>query len=127
LLRFNVLAFAILTIALIAGIVSSVYFASLPGWAHTVSFSLIILVVFSVAAYFLNLNRLYVYGAMLGLSPIVGEWLWARFDVPHHGYPVTFGSTAAVTILVGLIKFVRLLRSYPLPAEQPHLEGPHGE
>jgi len=35
----------------------------------------------------------------------------------HHGFPVTFGITAAVMIVIGLFLFVRLLRDNPLPVE----------
>jgi hypothetical protein len=76
------------------------------------------LVFFSIAGYFLSFPRLYAYGLLTGLSPFVGEWLWLQGRAPHHGIPVTFGITAGIMILTGLVVFVRLLRNNPLSKEK---------
>jgi hypothetical protein len=74
----------------------------------------------SLAAYFLDYPMLYFYGVLLALALPVGEWLWRNKLVTHHGFPLTFGIATATMILIGLYKFVRLLRRYPLPAtEEP--------
>jgi hypothetical protein len=127
LVQFNVIMFAVLLVAFILGILSAMNFATLPGWIHTARFSLIILIGFSVAAYFLNFARLYTYGILFALSPLVGEWLYVYMKVPHHGFPITFGITAGATVLVGLVKFIHLLRDYPLPAEESPSEGAYGD
>ena len=72
---------------------------------------------FSIAAYFLNFNRLYVYGLLVGFSPMVGEWLWTHGYATDHGFPITFGASAGIMILVGLAVFVRLLHDNPVPTE----------
>jgi len=36
----------------------------------------------------------------------------------HHGFPITFGTSAGIMILVGLVIFVRLLRDNPIPIEE---------
>lgn len=118
LIKFNVVMLVVCLIALILGILSVLSFAAVPGWIHIARFSLIILVVFSVAAYFLNFTRLHLYGVLIALSPLVGEWLYVYIKVPHHGFPITFGITAGITILVGLVKFIHLLRDYPIPTEE---------
>ncbi len=62
-------------------------FGSVPEWIHAAPFSLAILIGFTIAAYFLNLTRLYIYGVMIALSPLAGEWLYNHSNVPHHGLP----------------------------------------
>jgi hypothetical protein len=48
--------------------------------------------------------------------------LWAHNKAPHHGFPVTFGFTALVAIVVGVVLFVRLVRGNPIPVEELHSE-----
>jgi hypothetical protein len=84
---------------------------------------LILLVGFSLAAYLLDFRRLYLYGLLVWLAPLVGEWLYTNYQVPHHGFPITFGLVAAIMILTGLVLFVRLLRDNPLPGPQASAEG----
>ncbi len=80
-------------------------------------FGLICLALFSVAAYFLDFHRLYVYGLLVGLSPLVGEWLWRHGSASHHGLPITFGVSAGIMIVTGLFVFIRLLNHNPIPIE----------
>ena len=89
-----------------------------PGQTMSILLGLFMLVALSLAAYSLDLGRLYLYGLLAGLAPVVGEWLWTRGQVAHHGYPLAFGVTAGVITLVGLIVFVRLLAGNPVPAEE---------
>jgi hypothetical protein len=127
LMKFNVVMFVAGLVALILGILSAVNFAAVPGWMHTARFSLIILIGFSVAAYFLNFTRLYIYGVLFALSPLVGEWLYVYMKAPHHGFPITFGISAGIAILVGLAKFIRLLRDYSIPAEESPSGGAYDD
>ena len=87
------------------------------GWRFILPFGAMVLILFSLAGYFLDLNRLYVYGLMLALAAPVGEWLYQNFGASHHGYPVTYGFSALVILLVGLVKFITLVRNNPLPPE----------
>lgn len=121
--RFNVITLVLLLVTFIFGILSAVGSTTLPGWIHMARFSVIILVIFSVAAFFLDFTHLYVYGVLFALSPLVGEWLWRDMGVPHHGFPLTFGTSSAIAILVGLVKFIRLMREHPLPDEEGPSEG----
>ena len=123
LVQFNLVIFAVLLVGFILGILSARNIAALPGWVITARFSLIILIGFSVAAYFLHFTRLYIYGILFALSPLAGEWLYVNYKVPHHGYPITFGITAGTIILVGLVKFIQFLREHPLPAGETPSEG----
>jgi len=123
--RFNVLILALLLASFALGVVSALGFGRLPEWVYLASFPLVMLSAFSIAAYFLNFPRLYLYGALTALAPLVGEGLYVYLQAPHHGYPITFGYTAGVALLVGLVKFVQLLRTHPLPAETSPSVGPH--
>jgi len=124
LLRFNVVMVVACIVALILGILSALSFGAVPGWMHTARFSLIILIGFCVTAYFLDFAGLYLYGVLIALAPLLGEGLYVYLGALHHGYPITFGLTAGFLILVGLIKLVKLLRTYPLPDERVPLETP---
>ena len=112
--RFNALMVFVLLIAFLLGILSAVRFDLVPGWVHTARFSMIFLIGFSLAAYFLEFTRLYVYGVMIALAPIIGEFLWVYRGVPHHGFPVTFGLTAVLIIMTGVYLLVRLIREHPI-------------
>jgi hypothetical protein len=115
--RFSVVMTVVCLVALVLGILSAANF-NVPGWIHVARFSLIVLVGSTLAAYMLGFTWLYVYGVLIALSPLLGEWLYVRLGVPHHGYPVTFGITTAVMLLVGLVKLYRLVRDYPLRVEE---------
>jgi hypothetical protein len=117
-IRFNVLMLFFGIFALILGILSAVKFEVVPGWIHTARFSLIFLVGFGVAGYFLDFSRLYLYGALVALAPLIGELLYEYWKIPHHGFPVVFGVTASLMIATGLVLFIRLLRDHPLQAQQ---------
>jgi len=75
---------------------------------------MILLIGFTTAAYLLDFKRLYFYGLLVGIGPLVGEWLWSQGRVTHHGFPITFGISSAIMILTGLAVFSRFLRDNPL-------------
>jgi hypothetical protein len=55
---------------------------------------------------------------------LIGEWLWTKGYAAHHGFPVTFGISSGIMILVGWILFVRFLRNNPVQREgMPSEEG----
>jgi hypothetical protein len=115
--KFTVVMLATNVIVFILGLVAAVNFGRIPGQMLSIFFGLVLLMGFSIAAYFLDFNRLYVYGLLVGLSPLVGEWLWSHGYVTHHGFPITFGTSAGIMIVVGLAVFVRLLHDNPVPIE----------
>jgi hypothetical protein len=98
-----------------------------PGWTTLLPFSAMVLVLFSLAGFFLDVNRFYVYGLMLAAGPFIGEWLFQNYQVLHHGYPIVFGIYAGIIFLIGLIKLLTFLKNNPLPGEdQVHLEANSG-
>ena len=122
LLKFNIIVFAVLLLSLILGILSFINFEAIPGLIIMARFSLIILIGFSVAAYFLDLSRLYIYGVLIALAPLVGEWLFVHMKAPHHGFPITFGVLSILIILTGMVLFFRFLRDRPLAPDIPGAE-----
>jgi hypothetical protein len=115
--KFTVVMLVIYVVALILGSVAALSFGSVPGQMISILFGLILLMGFSIAAYFLDFNRLYIYGLLVGLSPLIGEWLWTHGYATHHGFPITFGTSSGIMILVGLAVFIRLLHNNPVPIE----------
>jgi hypothetical protein len=119
--------FTVLMLALnISFFLLGIFFFITPGgpdwlgsYKFSAMFSIQILVLFSTAGYFLDLPRLYVYGLMLGLAPLVGEWLYQTYKTSHHGFPITFGLSALIIFATGLYKFINTLLDNPLPAENP--------
>jgi hypothetical protein len=117
--RFTLVMLAINLIAFVLGIVAALNFGRISGETISAVFGMFLLAAFSLAAYLLDFGRLYVYGLLIGFSPLVGEWLWRHGYASHHGFPITFGTTAGITIVVGLILFIRLLHDNPLPTGIP--------
>jgi MFS family permease len=111
--RFNFLILIVLVFSLILGTLSAVQFDAVPGWVHTARFSLVFLLTFSVVAYFLDFTRLYIYGTLIALAPLIGELLYQNLNVPHHGFPVTFGLAGVLVIITGIALFVRFMRDHP--------------
>lgn len=109
--------FAAFVLGLGGAILSRPEAGALPGWLPMIVLGLICLGLSGIAAYFLDYPRLNVYGVLLALATPVGEWLYRTRQVPHHGIPLTFGLTAALAILVGLVRFAQLLRDHPLPGD----------
>jgi MFS family permease len=126
LIRFLLVALVLYVISFVLGLFSALSFGALPGWVYPASFSLIVLSTFSLAAAFLRFTWLYVYGALIAFSPLAGQWLYVHLGVPHHGYPVAFGISAGLPLLVGLAKLIHLVRAYPISNHGPHPEETAG-
>ena len=123
---FTILMLVLNIIFLLLGIVAFLMPIG-SGWRFILPFSAMLLISFSLGGYFLGLTRLYVYGLILALAIHVGEWLYQNFGASHHGFPVTFGFVATIIFLVGLVKFITLVRDNPLPPEDlPILEPDNG-
>ena len=108
---------ALLTVGLVVGIVASIS-GTTSGWVYPAAFCAVLLAGFSLGAYFLDFPRLYLYGALLALSLPIGEVLFRYAGVAHHGWPATFGVSAAVMLLIGVTLFARFVYKYPLPVQE---------
>ncbi|MFC1971053.1 hypothetical protein ACFLV0_03860 [Chloroflexota bacterium] len=112
--KFTLVMLIVNVLALILGTIVALYFHALSGQMVAIIFGLILLIGFSLAGYFLDYIRLYVYGLLLGITPFVGEWLYSNYNASHHGFPITFGFISGVIFLAGLITFIRFLHKNPV-------------
>ena len=68
---------------------------------------------FTAAGYFLNNTRLFIYGIMIAILIPIGEILFWKGVVSHHGYPLTFGIACSAMIITGIMLLIRFVRKYP--------------
>ena len=122
-MRFTIIMLVLNILAAVLSFVFALNFRTIPGQIISVFFGILLMLFFSLFAYFLDFNRLYVYGLLVGVSPLIGEWLWSRGLASHHGFPITFGINSTIMILAGTIVLIRLVRSNPLPPEGAPPEG----
>ncbi len=111
--RFSYIMLGINIAALLMGIWASLNFAKVGGMP-SYFIGIILLTGFSLAGSLLDIPRLFFYGLLLGLAPVVGEWLWNNTNVTHHGFPITFGTVSGIMILIGIILLIRLVRNNPV-------------
>ena len=104
-------------LAFVLGLAAALSFSRVPGQLISIIFGLILLAGFSLAAFFLEVPRLYMYGLLAGFSPPFGEWLFQRGYASHHGFPITFGMIALIMFLTGLGLLIRLLGKDPVSSE----------
>ena len=111
--RFNYVMLAANLILLLLGTIAAAYTSRIPGFLTSIAFGLVLMLGFTFTAFFLGIGRLYIYGLMVGVAPVIGEWLWSHHLASHHGFPVTFGTLSGTMILTGIILLLRLLSTYP--------------
>ena len=114
----------IMVVTLLLGLIFGLllyYGGGFGEWFFPVLFSLIALAAFIGGAYFLDLPRLILYGFLAGLSPAIGQVLYKTMGASHHGFPITFGISGSLMIIIGLFLFMQFLQKYPLP-DEPRIE-----
>jgi hypothetical protein len=79
------------------------------------------LVVFSLGAYFLDFERLYLIGVMYAL-PVPADILLHELAGVDASF-FAFAVPAAIILTIGLVLFVRFLRDYPVPAVPAEATG----
>jgi hypothetical protein len=124
--KYSTMMLAVNLAALIAGTFFALKTNVAAGWIYMAILGLSVLLISSTAAYYLNSPRLFIYGLLFLLSLIAGEILYTNFAFSHHGFPITFGITAAIIITTGLVIFFRLLRGNPLPVNESSSEKQAG-
>lgn len=122
--RFGAVLLALNVIAVTLGGIAFLMFDSsvVDPIVFPIVLSLIVLAGSSLAAWQLGIPRLFLYGVMLALGPLIGEWLWRQGSVSHHGFPLVFGIAAAVIAVSGLVRFARVTRERPA-ADDPRTAG----
>ncbi len=108
----RIMLFANILILMI-GIIAAVATGFFPPQWPIIIFSVIILLLFYIAAYLLDYPRLYFYGTLLFAAPLVGEWLYTNYGIAHHGFPLVFGISAGLILSIGGIQFFRMLTIAP--------------
>jgi hypothetical protein len=103
------------TLTLLAGAVVGYIFTENASLRHIfvgqIPFILLPIIIFSAAAYFLDMKRLYVYGAIVGLILPLGKYL-ETVIVSRNALPVTILLTAFVFLSIATIFLVAFLRKY---------------
>lgn len=102
-------------IALGLGILAFFNIQDFQGW---IPFSILMLIGFSLGGFMIESPRLYLYGILTALAPMIGEYLWRNHGFSHHGFPVTFGVLSGIFILTGIMLMVSIFRRYPLPEKE---------
>lgn len=108
----------LLIVFLISFILGLIYSDDIPAMNSLFpsAFSVTVLVASFIAAYFLNLYRLFLYGILIVIAHLSGELLWSKGLVSHHGFPLMFGILSSALIIFGLILFIRFLLTHPIVA-----------
>ena len=120
LMRFGIIMVIINLVIFILGFLVFLYFDHVSGALIAGIFGLIVMAGFYLAGSMLDYPRLYIYGSFLLIAPLIGEWLYSFHGASHHGYPIVFGTSSGLMILIGTITFIRLLK------EHPRIEIPEG-
>lgn len=110
--------------AFIGGLVAATRAPVVQGQVVSLTMSLVILVMFSMAALFLAIPRVFFYGLLLAAAPPIGEALFVRGYASHHGFPAVFGVGAIVILISGIVRFVRFL---PPPREADRMPAAEGD
>ena len=105
-------------LTLIAGAIVGYIFTENASLRHVfigqIPFILIPIIVFGAAAYFLDMKRLYVYGAIVGLVFPLGKYL-ETVIVSRNTLPVTILFTAFVFLGIAIVFLVSFLKKYHEP------------
>jgi MFS family permease len=116
--KFTVIMLIINIMAFIVGIIFALNANVISGWIYSVFIGLIILGASSIATHLLDFTRLFFYGLLFMLSLVIGEWSFIYLKTAHHGFPITFGISAGIIIITGLVLFFRLLKNNPMPIKE---------
>lgn len=119
--KLSIVLFVINIVLFVLGLAAFIYFKRISGGLLMGILGIIIMTLFSTLAYYMEYPRLYIYGSLLLVAPLVGEWLYTFHGASHHGFPIVFGFTSGIMILIGLGTFARLLKN------NPKIEIPNGE
>jgi hypothetical protein len=105
-------------VTLIAGAIVGYIFSENASLRHAfvgqIPFSLIPIIVFGAAAYFLDMKRLYVYGAIVGLVFPLGKYL-ETVIVSRNTLPATILFTAFVFLCIATVFLIAFVREYHEP------------
>jgi len=84
---------------------------------YPLGLAMVVLIGLSGTAAITGIHRYYLYGLLLAVAALVGEWLWREDLATHHGYPIAFGTASAIIFITGIARFTGIVRSHPLPPD----------
>lgn len=114
-LRGLTLALLAVNIATIAGGAAVLGGGSVAGVRDFGILCVLFPVVFIAIGYALDCKRMFLYGLLLGMAPVGGEWLSGAYHATHHGWPIAYGLVAAIMLGTGTVTLAMLLRDNPVP------------
>jgi hypothetical protein len=123
--RFTLVMLAMNVAALALGVYAANQPTAQQDSIPTVLFPMILLVWFSLIAYFLEIPRAFFYGVLLAAASVGGEMLFRRGYASHHGFPIAFGAAAGIIFVSGLVRFWRVVPRRIAGSEEPLQE--HGD
>jgi len=117
--KMQAILFIVLILGLIIGILVATSIIS-PELAKGISIPILVwigvfIIGFSLAAYLLDFNRLYLYGVLYAI-PHPARMMLKHTDFAGISLSIFFVS-AAVMVAIGMVLLIRFLRKYPLPEE----------
>jgi hypothetical protein len=121
----GVIMLVVNVVALVLGLVAAYWLPMEQGAIVPLFLSMIFLLGFSTAAFYLGVPRVFFYGLMVAAAPPIGEFLFLRGYATHHGFPIAFGSCAVVILIAGIIRFVRFLPPPVQGGRAPSAERGH--
>jgi len=90
----------------------------MPGYLVMLLIGLLFITLpFSLIAYYLQLERVYLYAILGGLGLFISELLQPIIGAPYHDI-ITFGGIGLVITITGLIIFIKFLRRYSLKEDE---------
>ena len=115
-LSLSVLLGVIVFAVVVAGYFTIANDGSFTQWAPALlvpfaAFTVLSVVVFSLAAYWLDFSRLYLYGWLFGLAMPINIMLDELFGIT---FPWATAVFSAIMVLIGLVLFVRFVRTHPV-------------
>jgi hypothetical protein len=110
--------FFVLLILYLIGVLNPEFRIAIPGYLYGLIVGLLF---FSLplcfVAYFLQFNRLYIIGILIGISFFLDEiFALLLIPVPFDSL-LAFGTISIIILSIGIVVFIRFLKKYPLPKE----------
>ncbi len=111
----------VLTISVVLGLIVFIIATNTLPIIGTIHFGAIVfginaIIVFSLMAYYLDFNRLYLYGWFFGASIALSEISYNYVGYTYDNI-IGFGLFAGIMIIIGLAYLIRFMQKYPNPSE----------
>ena len=109
-----------LVLGLIMGLVVFSFNETLKliNWFFAAIICFVFMFSFTAAAVKFNVRRFQYYGILITMLVPVGEILFRKGLIKHHGIPLAFGTAAVIILVTGIYKFYTFLKHFPLLTEE---------